>query len=379
MGRRHFGTVRRLPSGRYQARYSDEHGNRIAAPGNFQTKTEARRWLSAVQTDMFRGVLLEPSAGQVPFSTWAEEWLTTKPGQRAATLARDRAAIVTHFEPLLGDMVLSSITPVHIRRVVLEMQARGLSAKSVRTYVGTLQAMFAAAVEADVITRSPVRIRSLGLQRIVRRERPTLTAEQLEALAAAVPDKYAALVLLAGVTGLRWGEAIGLRLGDVDLLRQTVSVRQTVEEVSGHAQIVAATKTAASRRRFSIPTLLVERISAHVAEHRPDAGPDDLLFVGAKGGLLRRSFRARVFKPAVATAELPDDLTFHGLRHVAASLLVANGEHPKVIQARLGHADPSVSLGIYAHVSDDLDRAVGDRLGALFSTSPDPAAKHREE
>ena len=294
MGRRHFGTVRRLPSGRYQARYSDERGNRIAAPRGFQTKTEAMRWLAAVQTDMVRGVLLEPSASQVPFSTWAEEWLATKPGQRAATLARDRAAIVTHFEPIVGDLALSSITPAHIRRVVLEMQAKSLSAKSVRTYVGTLQAMFASAVEADVIVRSPVRIRSLGLQSVVRRERPTLTAEQLEALAAAVPDRYAALVLLAGVTGLRWGEAIGLRIGDVDFLLRTVSVSQTVEEVSGHIQVVAATKTAASRRRFSIPTFLVERLSAHAAEHRPDTGPDDLLFVGAKGGLLRRSFRARI-------------------------------------------------------------------------------------
>jgi integrase len=153
-------------------------------------------------------------------------------------------------------------------------------------------------------------------------------------------------------------------------------VSQTVEEVSGHIQVVAATKTAASRRRFSIPTFLVECLSAHVAEHRPDAGPDDLLFVGAKGGLLRRSFGVRVFKPAVAAVGLPDGLTFDGLRHVAASLLVANGEHPKVIQARLGHADPSVSLGIYAHVSDDLDRAVGDRLGVLFNTSTDPTPEN---
>lgn len=107
------------------------------------TKTEAMRWLAAVQTDMARGVFLEPSVGQVSFKAWAEEWLTTKPGQRAATLARDRAAIRTH------------------RRVVLEMQASGLPPKSVGTYVGTLQAMFVSAVEADVIVRSPVRVRRL--------------------------------------------------------------------------------------------------------------------------------------------------------------------------------------------------------------------------
>ena len=366
MGRRQFGTVRRLASARYQARYTDQLGHQVAAPGSFTTKTEAMRWLAAAQTDIPRGHFVEPSAGQMLFTAWAEEWLATKPGQRAATLARDRVAIQTHFLPIIGEMGLGSITPAHIRRVVRDMQATGLSAKSVRTYVGTLQAMFASAVEADVIVRSPVRVRSLGLQTVVRRERPTLTAEQLEALTEVVPNRYAALVLLAGVTGLRWGEAIGLRIGDVDFLRRTVSVSQTVEEVSGVVKVVGATKTAASRRRFSIPTFLAERLSAHVAEYRPESGPGDLLFVGPKGGLLRRSFLARTFRPAVVAAGLPEGLTFHGLRHVAASLLVTNGEHPKVIQARLGHSDPSISLGIYAHVSDDLDRAVGDRLGSLF-------------
>lgn len=152
-------------------------------------------------------------------------------------------------------------------------------------------------------------------------------------------------------------------------------MRQTVEEVSGHVRVVDTTKTAASRRRFSIPTFLMQRLSTHVAEHRPDAGPDDLSFVGPKGGLLRRSFLARTFKPAALAAGLPEELTFYGLRHVAASILVANSEHPKVIQTRLDHADLSISLGVYAHVSDDLDRAVGDRLGALFEPSPDPMKK----
>ncbi len=129
MGRRQFGTVRRLASGRYQARYTDQFGHQIAAPGSFTTKTEAMRWLAAAQTDMARGVFVEPTAGQMLFSAWAEEWLATKPGQRAATLARDRTAIQTHFLPIIGDMALGSITPAHIRRVVHEMQATGLSAK----------------------------------------------------------------------------------------------------------------------------------------------------------------------------------------------------------------------------------------------------------
>ena len=119
-------------------------------------------------------------------------------------------------------------------------------------------------------------------------------------------------------------------------------------------------------RTFALPAFLVDELAAHLAAHRPGAGPDDLVFLGPKGGILRRSFEARMFKPAVEAAGLPKNLTFHGLRHVATTLMIANNEHPKVIQHRLGHADPAMSLGVYGHVPDDLDHDVAGRLHRLF-------------
>jgi integrase len=212
MGRRQFGTIRKLPSGRFQARYRDDAGNQIAAPQTFDTKTAASQWLAALQTDMERGAYADPTAGAVSFADWAEDWMGFKSGQRPATLARDRTAIYTHFNPLIGDLPVGRITPMDVRRVVQQMQEKGLAPKSVRTYVGTLQAIFTAAVDMDLIVKSPVRPRTLGLQPITRRERPTLSPEELYRLAGEVPDHCGALVLIAGVVGLRWGEAIGLRL-----------------------------------------------------------------------------------------------------------------------------------------------------------------------
>ncbi len=249
------------------------------------------------------------------------------------------------------------------------MQTAGLSPKSVRTYVGTLQAILASSVDSDLLTRSPVRPRSLGLQGVRRPERPTLTAGELLRLAGAVPARYRALVLLAGTVGLRWGECIGLRVADVDFLRRRIRIEQTVEEVSGHVRVVAATKSEAGKRSFAMPAFLVDELAAHLATHRPGIGPDDLVFVGPKGGILRRSFEARVFKPAVEAAGLPENLTFHGLHHVATTLMIANNEHPKVIQHRLGHADPAMSLGVYGHVPDALDQDVAGRLHQLFTAA----------
>jgi integrase len=370
MSRRSFGTIRKLGSGRFQVRYRNSAGRMVPGPGTFATKSDAQRWLATAEADQLRGTFVDQRGLRLTFDEWAEEWRAAKPGQRAATLARDRAAIRTHFNPAIGQLRLPAVTPGHVRSMVVAMQTAGLSPKSVLTYIGTLQAIFGAAVDSDLLARSPVRPRTLGLAAARKPERPTLSAEELQRLADAMPPRYRVLVLLAGTVGLRWGEAIGLRVGDIDFLRRRLSVRQTVEEVSGHVRVVAATKSEAGKRTFALAAFLVDELAAHVAAHRSGAGADDLVFLGPKGGILRRSFEARLFRPAVKEAGLPENLTFHGLRHVATTLMIANNEHPKVIQHRLGHADPAMSLRVYGHVPDDLDQAAAVRLDDLFRRKP---------
>jgi integrase len=375
MSRRQFGTVRRLPSGRWQARYWNGLDERVTAPQTFATKGDAQRWLAVTQADLLRGTYIDPTAGQVTFARWAEEWLGSNPAKRAASVARDRAALGTHLLPILGDLPLASITPRHVRTAVEAMRAKGLSPKSIRTYTGTLVAVFNAAVDAELIGRSPVR--GINLERTKRRDRPTLTPDQLYRLADEVPGRYRALVLLASGLGLRWSEVIALRPSDVDFLRRTISVRQTVEEVDGKVAVVEATKSDASRRTMAVAPTLLEELARHLATYRSQAEPDDLCFVGERGGVLRRHFLARVLKPALVRVGLPagrrTGIDFHGLRHVAASLMVASGEHPKVMQARLGHSSQELTMGLYAHVPDDADRAAAARLDAMFRSA---AAEH---
>jgi integrase len=172
-------------------------------------------------------------------------------------------------------------------------------------------------------------------------------------------------VLVAGVLGLRWSEAIGLRISDVNFLGRTVTISQTISEVGGRLEI-AATKTQASRRTLSVPDFLLAELAAHL-DRRGRPAQDELLFTGPKGGLMRRSFAARVFAPAVKEAGLNPSLTFHGLRHVATSLMVEAGEHPRVIQQRLGHSTARLSMELYAHVPDAADRQVAAHLDERFS------------
>jgi integrase len=257
---------------------------------------------------------------------------------------------------------LTSITRAHVKGCVDAMVAK-LAPTTVRTNLGVLNAVLNAAVDADLLARSPARgIRVAARQS---RERPTLTIEQLDRLAEAVPVEYRALVLVAGIVGLPWSECAGLRVGDVDFLRRTLTVRQTIAEVEGRL-LVAETKSRSSRRTLSIPTFLIAELAKHLAGNRAGANPEDLVFTGPEGGPLRRYFTERVFNPAVERAGLDPGLTFHGLRHVAASLMVEQGEHPRVIQGRLGHATARLSMELYAHVPEAADRDVANHLDSRW-------------
>lgn len=368
MSRRQFGRIRKLPSGRWQARYPDGFGRDLTAPTTFPTKTDAAKYLAQIQTDMERGDWRDPALGQTTFREWADEWLASNPAKRATTLARDRNVLETHFVPALGDRPSAKITPAHIKGCVDLMLSR-LAPATVKTNVGVLKSVLNAAVDADLISRSPAR--SIRLGSGPPRERPTLTLEELDRLADAVPGPYRGMILVSGVLGLRWSELIGLQVGDIDFLRRTLTVRRTIAEVEGVFH-TADTKTRSSRRTMSLPTFLVDELAQHLAEHRPGATKEDLVFTAPQGGPVRRFFEARTFKPAVTRADLDDRLTFHGLRHVAASLMVEQGEHPRVIQSRLGHATARLSMELYAHVPDSADRDVAAHLDAGWSASRQP-------
>ena len=89
--RRQFGRIRKLPSGRWQARYPDGSGRDIAAPMTFISKGDAARFLAQMQADLDRGQWRDPRLGQMTFTAWVEEWLDSNPAKRATTRAREEA------------------------------------------------------------------------------------------------------------------------------------------------------------------------------------------------------------------------------------------------------------------------------------------------
>lgn len=375
MTKRRFGSVRKLPSGRWQARYLDRTGQLVPAPLTFKRKGDADRYLATVETDLARGVFGDPRRGEITFAEWADIYLANTP-KRATTAARDAHVLRRHLLPAFGPMPLIAITRLDVRQLV-ETMASQLAPATVRTDFGVLKAVLNAALDAELISRSPCRGIKLPPGRPSGRR--TLTPAELVQLGEAVPAQYTALVYLAGVVGLRWSEIAGLRMGDIDLPRSAISISSTVAEVNGRLIRDQDTKSPHSRRELAMPAFVTAILSDHLARRGDDAAdPSALVFVAPGGGPLRATnFRTRVWGPAVRAVGL-DGLTLHGLRHVAASLMVETGESARVLQHRLGHSSARLSLERYAHVSDAADRAAAARLDALFGTRPPPSGTDRQ-
>ncbi len=172
-------------------------------------------------------------------------------------------------------------------------------------------------------------------------------------------------MLVGGYGGLRFGEAAGLEVEALDLLRRRLAVTQTLNHVDGKLT-VGPPKTAAARRTVTLPAFLADELGAHLGRYGSES---NLVFTSSEGtALRRRNFRRRDWLPAVR-ASVGEPLRFHDLRHSHVALLIAAGEHPKTISSRLGHSTIRTSLDTYGHLFPGMDEAAAGRLDAMRSGS----------
>jgi integrase len=182
--------------------------------------------------------------------------------------------------------------------------------------------------------------------------------------------QFAAMMWTALLTGMRWGEVAGLRVGSVDLLRGELRViEQRTRDLDGDG-VTAEPKSDAGVRALSIPASLVTVLAAHIASRGITAADArELVFVGERGAPLNYShWRQRVWIPACERAGLAG-LTFHDLRRCNATAMVADGVDLKTAQTRFGHSDPRMTIGLYAQATTEADRAAAEGLAARFLPS----------
>ena len=371
--RRQFGRVRKLPSGRYQARYAGPDGQLRPAPETFRTKRDADDWLADKQTELRRGDWHDPDAGKVAFGSYDAAWITER---ELTTTTRQlyRSLLRHHLEPTFGAVNVADISPPFVRRWRAEKLSAGTGPTTVAKAYALLRAILGTAVADQMIRRNPCTIK--GASTVHTPERPTATVQEVYALADAIQPRYRALVLMAGFLGLRWGELIGLHRRDVDLDHGAVRVRRAVAELNNGQREIKAPKSAAGKRTVAIPSAIIPDIRVHLsvyAEH----GADGRVFIGAKKATPRRNHFNRLWRKACSDAGIKG-LHFHDLRHTGNTLAASTGASTRELMSRMGHSTARAAL-IYQHASVDRDRLIADAVSSLVDKSRKKSRKAKKK
>lgn len=342
--------VARTADGTHRARYVGPDGRRRSK--TFRTVADARAWLRVQQGQAAQGTWRPPADQRATVGAAFDRYLQR--GLRPSTLALYRATWRTHLAGPWGARTLASVTAADVRDWWDSADA-GPTARA-QAY-RLLRAVFADAVEREVIPASPVRIKGASTP-AVRRPSRALTRVEIAAVAAEVPERYAALVLTMAYGALRIGEAAELRRGDLVLDAAGAPAALRVERAVSRG-VVGEPKTAAGRRVVALPPSVSLRLAEHLATFSGD-GPAGLVFPTRTGGQVQASTWGHTFARAVERAGLPPTRS-HELRHSGATMAVGAGATVRELQARLGHASAAMALR-YTHASAERDAEIAAAL-----------------
>ena len=357
-------SVEKRADGRYRARWR-EYPSGPQKTRHFDRKADADRFIDGIRGDLARGVYIDPADGKVLFKDYAEQW---RAGQlhRPSTATQAETYLRVHAYPFLGNRPLGAVRRSEIQAWV-KHRSDVLAPGSVEVVYRWVATIFKAAVGDRLIAASPCE--RIALPKRAPNEVVPLEIGAVERLAAAVNERFRALIVFAAGTGLRQGECFGVTVDRIDFLRRQVRVDRQLVSAVGGVPVFGPPKSQAGFRTVPLPQVVVDALAAHLARFRP--GRQSLVFTNTFGDPLRRSAFGDAWRRASVAAELPGWATFHDLRHFYASLLIARNCSIKTVQKRLGHQSATETLDTYSHLwpdSDDETRAAVD--GALADLMP---------
>lgn len=275
--------------------------------------------------------------------------------------------------PYIGHIRLQKLTDAHIQDMYAKLPER-LSPTTKHMVHTVLSGALNAAVKSHKITASPCKL--VTAPRVATPELAYLTLEQARAFLAVLPDhKYEAILTLALSSGMRQGELLALHWSDIDFEKGTVHVARSLAcrnpDGTGYEYKEKEPKTPSSRRTIPIPDFAMDALQRHRVrqlEQRLAASQWEehgLVFPNGHGKYLSVKTMSFQFKKLLEKAGLPS-IRFHDLRHSAATILLAMGVNPKVVQERLGHSNISITLGVYGHVSEGMQQEATNKLNEQF-------------
>jgi integrase len=335
---------------------------RCVVLGPVSSLAERAAWkLFQPYLDRANAAAKSPPKSGLTLDLFVKEWRTNVAvNLKGSSTRAAESHLRAHIIPKLGGLPLMEINTKTIQTFVAYLATGGRSRKTVENVLLTLSSILRVARSWDYACGS-FKLEDITMPREgVKKEQRHFTDEEVGKILSAAPEPFGTIIAVTAILGLRIGEVLALRVGDIDFTRKIVRVRQSVDAATRNVQAV---KSQASSADVPMPSQLGARLRIYLQKHE---GKTDLLFVNGRGRpFSANKLREKQLHPLLVKLGIPRG-GFHAARHGATSALLADGATPAVVQKQLRHSDPRITLGIYGHVIGNQQRdAVENRSARI--------------
>lgn len=343
----------------YRVCWRDHTGRRRSK--NFSKSREANAFCAEMNSKLNRHEFTPTET--IAFAKLCREWLEIKePGLRPETMRNYRDQIRLRLMPEFGAYLVTGIAPRDVERYAARLAKSGLAPETQRKTLMTLKAVLDKAMQWGYLGKNPAVFAKAPKR--VKKDIEVLSPAEMALLIESTDLRYRAIIATGCHTGLRISELFGLKWADINLAKGVLHVRQNLQKGTFFEP-----KSRSSRRDVPMPSFLVDILLKHLAWQREwiEHNEHDLAFTNLYGRHLNyQNFTRRYFEPALGKAGL-HRITPHTMRHSYASALLTAGEPIQNVSRLLGHADPSITLRVYAHVLPESASGTAKRLDAIFT------------
>ncbi len=359
-------SVHKKANGKWCVRYRDEQN--INRQKSFTLKKDADTYDREQKRALERGEWVDPKGTRTKLIDVFEMYFQTK--QELAPKSKNSIESIWryHIAPRFGNAPLNSITMAATTKWMTDAvlgESSYTSSGRITKAQELLSTLLDFSVDHGFIIKNPLRKSNGKIHKIAlpkndkSRITMALTPEELTKLAAHC-GSFEALVLFAGVTGLRWAEIVGLKVEDINLSTGRAVIEKSLSEVDG-SFFEKSTKSGQTRS-----VILPKNLHPHLILQMENKIPSDYVFSNNLGKPLSSSnFTKRVFKPAIIASGIPP-VTPHDLRHTAASNAIAAGANVLSVANMLGHSDPTITLKRYGHLFSKDQDLLADALSNQY-------------
>lgn len=339
----------------------------------FKTKKEAKEW-AMKEIEKYRNGFI-PSNGTILFKDYIISWFNDFKSISLAynTKVNYLSRINTYIIPYFGDYKLNDINNALVQQFYNNIIKQGLKPSSVKKILEILSGVFNYAYKNKLIHTLPLDISKQPL------DKPVLevwTKSELDYFLSQIKDTYLYLpVFTEALIGARPAELCAIRWCDIDFINNSINIdKQVIVDKQNSILYLSDTlKTTTSKRIITIPFILAEYLKK-VKSERNDTENDFVIKELSKANSLmcnpnnlNANFTSKINSLSKNNDFKLSYISFNGLRHTHATLLVENGENIKTVSKRLGHKDINTTLKYYTHVTKEMENNTSILLNNLFS------------